>query len=539
MNRSTLSLLAATTALAALTGFAALVTPGEGGTAAGSASPALLPVERSSLLCPAPSTSELAETTYTSFTPQDAKTAGGGKTSGQQDGKEAGKAELKPSAASRDATTAAAKKPGAPQDETPAAGQEDQKEQQARAKRDATAGKAVLTATAPGTPVAAEADGAAAPALVGLASGSLAPGWTTQQTTLVPAGGARGLLGLSCTTPDTDFWFPGVSTAENRRDYVHLTNPDDTAAVVDIELYGPEGPLKSQLTDGVGVPARSSVPVLLSTLTADPAATDVTAHVTTRSGRVGAAVQSAVDQLGSDWLTASAGPAATLVMPGIPADATSVQLIAYAPGDTDAELKIQLMGANGTISPAVQQSIRIKSGMTASADLKALTGGEPGSLLLTPAQPSQATPVVAALRVIRGSGEKQEVALLPASAPVGDRATVAGNTAKGTTLFLTALGKETAKVTVTASAGTGGGTPATETYTVKGGTTQAVTAPVPAGLKGTYALTVETGSGGPVHASRMLTQPEDGVQMFTIQALTNDGSRVAVPRVEQDLTVLD
>ncbi|WP_236243392.1 DUF5719 family protein [Streptomyces sp. CC228A] len=544
MNRSTLSLLAAATALAALTGLAAVAAPGEGDTATGTAAPALLPVERSSLLCPAPSTSELAETTYTSYTPQDAKAAGGGKTGGQQ-GEEAGKAELKPSAASKDAA-AAAKKPDDPQDEKPedpaeqpAADGEDQKDQQARAKRDAAADKAVLTATTPGTPVSAEADGAAAPALVGLASGRLAPGWTTQQTTLVPAGGARGLLGLSCTAPDTDFWFPGVSTAENRRDYVHLTNPDDTAAVVDIELYGPEGPLKSQLTDGVGVPARSSVPVLLSTLTADAAATDVTAHVTTRSGRVGAAVQSAVDQLGSDWLTASAGPAATLVLPGIPADATSVQLIAYAPGDTDAELRIQLMGANGTITPAVQQTIRIKSGMTAAADLKALTGGEPGSLLLTPARPSQATPVVAALRVIRGTGEKQEVAFLPASAPVGDRATVAGNTAKGATLFLTVPGKDSAKVKVTASAGTGGGTPATETYTVKGGTTQAVTAPVPAGLKGTYALTVETESGGPVHASRMLTQTEDGVQMFTLQPLANDGSRVAVPRAEQDLTVLD
>ncbi|MCQ0022971.1 DUF5719 family protein [Streptomyces somaliensis DSM 40738] len=386
--------------------------------------------------------------------------------------------------------------------------------------------------------MAAEANGADAPALVGVASGRLAPGWTTQQTTVVPAGGARGLLGVSCTHPDTDFWFPGTSTAENRRDYVHLTNPDDTAAVVDVELYGPEGVLESQLTDGIPVPARSSVPVLLSTLTADPATSDVTAHVTVRSGRVGAVIRSAVDQLGSDWLPASADPAPSLVLPGIPADATSVQLVAYAPGEDDAELKIRLAGATGTITPAVQQTIRVKSGMTASADLKDLTSGEAGALLLTPAQAGRPTPVVAALRVVRGSGKKQEVAFIPAAGPVGERATVADNRAEGTTLSLTAPG-EAAEVRVTASPGTGGGTPATRTYTVRAGTTLAVAPPAPPGLKGSYALTVETLSGGPVHAARMLALPQDGIAMFTLQAFADDRAKVAVPEAEQDLAVLD
>ncbi|WP_175410179.1 DUF5719 family protein [Streptomyces sp. TRM64462] len=542
MNRSTLSLFAAVTALAAVTGLATLTTPDPAGRPAGAPAPARLPVERSSLACPAPSSSEVAETTYTSFTPalQDGKT--GDKAADNADNADksadraADKAELKPSAATQDSTTASPKKTDEKTDE-----KKDEKKDEAQtdaAKQPPAADKPVLSTTAPGKPVSADADGADAPALIGLASGLLAPGWTTQQTTTVPAGGARGLLGVSCTTPDTDFWFPGTSTAENRRDYVHLTNPDDTAAVVDIELYGPEGALKSQLTDGIPVPAGSSVPVLLSTLTADPAASDVTAHVTTRSGRVGAVVRSAVDQLGSDWLPAATAPAATLVLPGIPADATSVQLMAYAPGEDDAELKIQLMGANGTITPAVQQSIRVKSGMTASADLKDLTNGEAGSLLLSPAQSSQATPVVAALRVIRGSGEKQEVAFIPATGPVGEQATVAGNTAKGTTLSLTAP-TEDAEVRVTASAGTEGGTPVSKTYKVKAGTTLAFAPPVPAGLKGTYALTVQTLSGGPVHAARMLADPKDGIAMFTIQTLSDDRGRVAVPEAEQDLSVLE
>ncbi|MFJ8670221.1 DUF5719 family protein [Streptomyces sp. NPDC093600] len=505
MKRTTLSLIAVATALAAVTGFAALTAP-DGTTTTTLAAKLPVPVERSSLLCPAPSTSEVAETVYTSYTP----TAKIGTT---VPGKAATKkAELKPAQA---AATPVDDKPKKP-----------------------VAAKAPATVAEPGKPVTAEANGGNAPALTGSATGALAPGWTVQQTTVVPAGGARGLLGVSCTAPDTDFWFPAASTAKERQDYVHLTNPDDTAAVADIELYGPEGALPSQLTEGIPVPAHSSVPVLLSTLTGEAAKPDVTVHVTTRSGRVGAVIRSADEKLGSDWLPASADPAARAVLPGIPKDATSVRLVAYAPGQDDADLKIQLVGQSGTIVPASAQSLHVKSGMTAAVDLPDLTRGEPGSLLLTPTDPKKATPVVAALRVVRGKGDEQEVAFIPATSAITSRATVADNRAAGSTLSLTAPG-ETAEVRVTASAGSEGGTPVSKTFTVKGGTTTAVTPPVPEGLKGSYALTVERLSGGPVHAARTLALPEDGIPMFTVQTLSDDRGTVEVPTAEQDLSVLD
>ncbi|MFD9225750.1 DUF5719 family protein [Streptomyces sp. NPDC060064] len=516
MKRTTISLIATTVALAAITGFAALTAPGGGSTAEAGAA-ARLPVERSSLLCPAPSSSEIAETAYTSFTPV-------GKTGDAKDGA----AELKASAATLADTGTAPKKD--PKKDT-------KKDATAEGAKKPAPDKAVLALKEPGKPVAAKAAGGEAPALVGTATGRLAPGWTAQQTTTVTAGGSRGVLGVSCTAPDTDFWFPGASIAKNRQDYVHLTNPDPTAAVADIELYGKDGALKTTLTEGIPVPAGSSVPVLLSTLTSDPAA-DLTVHVTTRTGRVGAVVRAADDKAGSDWLAASADPSGTAVLPGIPADATSVQLVAFAPGDDDADLKVQLAGATGRITPAGHETLHIKSGMTAAVDLQDVTKGEAGSLILSPAQSSRATPVVAALRVVRGKGDKQEVAFIPATAPVGERATAADNRAKGSILSLTAPDAG-AQVKVTASAGTQGGTQVVKTYTVKAGTTLAVPPPVPTGLKGSYALTVETVSGGPVHASRTLTLPQDGIPMFTVQTLPDDRGTVAVPKAEQDLSVLD
>jgi hypothetical protein len=496
MNRTTLSLLAAATALAAITGFAAVAAPGGGArddAKAPSAAAARRPVERSSLLCPAPSTSDLAETTYTSFTPKSDGTSG-------QDGAKPGKAELF-AAGGR-----AAKKPA-------------------------------VTLSEPGKPVTATADGAESPALVGTADGALAPGWAAQQTTKVAAGGSRGVLGISCSAPDTEFWFPGVSTAAARQDYVHLTNPDDSAAVVDVELYGPEGSLKSEAGENITVPPHSSVPVLLSTL-APTRVADATVHVTTRSGRVAAAVQAVEDKAGSDWLTASADPSGSVVLPGLPADATSVRLVLFATGDDDADLKVKLAGANGSLTPAGAEAVHVKARMTTSLDLRDVTKGEAGSLVLTPAQGGRGAPVVAAVRIVRGTKDKQEVAFVPATAPVGARSTAADNRAQGSVLSLTAP-EAAGEVRVTASAGSGGGTPVVKTYKIRAGTTLSVAAPVPSGLKGSYALTVETVSGGPVHAARMLQLPEDSIPMFTIQTLPDDKGTVVVPRAESDLSVLE
>ncbi|WP_225840424.1 DUF5719 family protein [Streptomyces sp. NK08204] len=505
MNRTTLSLIAGTSALAAVTVFAVLDTPSASGADTARAA-AQLPVERTALLCPAPSISDIADTAYTSFTPV---TKGTGS---------AGRAELRaaPEPAGGTGGGAANSKDGKTGKDGKKAAQD-----------------AVLTPKEPGTPATGDTSGADEPALVGTADGRFAPGWTVQETTEVAAGTGRGLHGVNCTAPDTEFWFPGASTADNRTDYVHLTNPDDSAAVVDVELYGKNGAIKSAYGDGFTIPPHTSKPILLSTLT-DERQSDVTVHVGVRSGRVGAAVQALDDKLGGDWLAASADPAGSLVLPGIPKDATDVRLIAFTPGGDDADLKVRLASPSGLITPAGNETLHVKSGMTTAADLGDVTRGEAGSLILTPAD--QAVPVVAALQVVRGKGGSQETAFIPATAPVGTRATSADNSGKGTTLSLTAP-TGTATVKVTASAGSEGGTPATKTYTIRSGATQDVAAPVPSGLKGTYALTVEPVSGAPVYAARTLSATEGGIPGFTVQTLPDDRGTVAVPEAEEDVSV--
>ncbi|MFB7112633.1 DUF5719 family protein [Streptomyces sp. NPDC056291] len=508
MNRTTLSLIAGVTALAAVTGFAALDAPDAAGAGPATAA-AQLPVERTTLVCPTPSTSDIADTAYTSFTPVTAGTSGTGKAqllpateqSGTGDGKDTAKG----------GSTGKTKDGG----------------------KNKTA-KSVLEPKEPGTPVTGDTSGGDAPALIGTAEGKFAPGWTVQQTTEVAAGAGRGVLGVTCTAPDTQFWFPGASTAAARSDYIHLTNPDDSPAVVDIGLYGTDGAVKSPAGEGVTVAPHSSEPILLSTLT-DSAQQDLTVHVSVRSGRVGAAVQALDNSLGGDWLAASADPAGSLVLPGIPKDATDVRLVAFTPADSDADLKVRLASPSGLITPAGHETVHLKGGMTTAIDLGEVTREEAGSLVLTPT--SRSVPVVAALRVLRGKGDRQETAFIPAAGPFVTRATSPDNSAKGSTLSLTAP-TATAQVKVTASAGSGGGTAVSKTYTIKEGTTQDIAPPVPSGLKGTYALTVERISGGPVYGARTLMASREGNPGFTIQTLPDDRGMVAVPHAEQDLSVL-
>ncbi|MEU6475927.1 DUF5719 family protein [Streptomyces sp. NPDC047017] len=512
MNRTTLSLIAGVAALAAVTGFAALDTPDAAGAGTAGAA-ARLPVERTTLVCPSPSSSDIADTAYTSFTPVTRGTGSGGT------------ARLTSADAQTDSGTA-----DATNDDQGKGGKDKGKGKDAGKK----AAEPALQPKDPGTPVTGDTSGADAPALIGTAEGRFAPGWTVQQTTEVAAGAGRGLLGVACTPPDTEFWFPGASTAASRSDYVHLTNPDDSAAVVDIELYGKDGAVKSTAGDGITVAPHSSEPVLLSTL-GDAPQDDLTVHVSVRSGRVGAAVQALDQKTGGDWLAAATDPAGSLVLPGIPKDATSVRLIAFTPADADTDLKLRLASPTGLITPAGHETVHLKGGMTTAVDLGPLTRGEAGSLVLTPA--SGSVPVVAALRVTEGKGDKQETAFIPASAPIGTRATSADNSAKGSTLSLTAP-TAAAQVKVTASAGSGGGTAVSKTYTIKAGTTQDIAPPQPAGLKGTYALTVERLSGGPVYGARTLTATEEGVPGITVQTLPDDRGTVSVPRTDQDVSVL-
>ncbi|MFI9366342.1 DUF5719 family protein [Kitasatospora sp. NPDC053057] len=520
-GKTTRSLLAAAVVLAAVLGIAEVRPAASPAKADDGAAPSTAQVERTAAVCPQPFQGLTGSTTLTAYTPPGTGSATGG--AGWLSDQDAPAAP--PTAA-----------PSAPATATPTGSPSAAPSGSATPAPDKNAAPAdaKLTLAKPGTPATGPAtNGDSAPGTGAVATGALAPGFTVTQTTVVTEQRGLGLSGLTCTPENTSFWFAGASTAGDRVDYLSLVNPESSAAVVDIQLYGDKGLIDNDAANGITVAPGSSQSVLLSTISKG-AVTDLAVHVVVRSGRVGAALHAADGSKGADWIPASADPAPTQVLPGLPADTSAARLVVWAPPEDDADLKIQLSGKNGWFTPAGNESIHVKAGMVAAVDLGKVTRDEVAGLRLSPSDDKHAVPIVAGLRVDRTGGNgKSDAAWLTGSNPVGARATVADNRAGVSTLFLTSTG-DAATVKVTGSAGSGGGTPATKEVQLPAGGTVAIPAPEPAGLNGVFALTVETESGGPVVAARMLAIPTKDVPMFTVQALRDDHSTVQVPQAAQD-----
>ena len=94
----------------------------------------------------------------------------------------------------------------------------------------------------------------------------------------------RGLLAVACAAPSGDSWFVGGRRVGGRRTTVLLTNSDSTPAVVDIQVFGPDGPVPARGGEGVLVPARTQT----SHSPRRPRTRDgpTALHVVARAGRV-------------------------------------------------------------------------------------------------------------------------------------------------------------------------------------------------------------------------------------------------------------
>ncbi|MFJ1708929.1 DUF5719 family protein [Kitasatospora sp. NPDC088346] len=507
-SRTGRSLLAGAAVLGVVFGIAELrppVAPTAAGTAGGAVT---AQVERTSVVCPQPLHGVTGSTAFTAYTPLGGSATGG-------------------AAALNDVTPQTA---GAAPAAAPAAG--------ASADAPATGAEARLPLTKAGVPATGAAlNGDLAPGAAAVATGALAPGFAVSQTTTVTDPQSIGLSGVTCAASGTSFWFAGASTVPGRVDYVSLVNADAGPAVVDLKLYGPKGPIDNDAANGIAIAPGTSDALRLSSVA--PGVDDLVVQVRVRSGRVGAGLHAVDAGKAADWLQPSVPPASGVVIPGLPADATGARLVVGAPGEDDADLKVQVSGKNGWFTPAGHETVHVKAGMVEAVDLGVVTRGEVGAIRLTPSDPAHPTPVIAGVRVDRAKNGKSDAAWLSGAAPIGARASIADNRGGNQSqLLLTSTGEEEGKVRVTTSAGSGGGTPATKEMSVPAGATVALDVPDPAGLNGVFGVTLETVSGGPVVAARMLTIPVKDVPMFTIQEFADDHSTVRLPHTQGDPGVL-
>lgn len=240
---------------------------------------------------------------------------------------------------------------------------------------------------------------------------------TANQTQLVASASANGLAGAACQNPSSDIWLVGGSTVTGRESLLILRNPSPVDATVDLQIFGEEGLLQLQGLTGISVASGKSVVLPMSGLA--PKAKTFVTHITSKGGAVAAWLQvksvRGLQASGLDYISPSMGASLNQVIPGIfirgAADAAALaaansdyadlaQIIrVFVPGETEANVKIQILGANAkTFGTVIVQTL--KAGSVTDVSISGLTDGDYVAVL------DSDVPVQAAARLSRTNKTK-------------------------------------------------------------------------------------------------------------------------------------
>jgi len=221
------------------------------------------------------------------------------------------------------------------------------------------------------------------------ASGSVAASLAADEVGLTSAGRFRGLYGVNCVAPATDWWFAGADGRVGYTDALIIANPGRTACEISISLWGVKGPLQAPTVSSVRVPARTAMRVSVASIAPD--APTLAVHVHASSGAVTAALidrrSSGLKPDGSDFLPATAAPARSAVVPGFAPGPGQRQLVLADPGTVDATVNVRLVTRSGSFVPVGNNQIVVKAGHTRVVTLDKAFAGTTGAVALTSDQP--------------------------------------------------------------------------------------------------------------------------------------------------------
>jgi len=236
-----------------------------------------------------------------------------------------------------------------------------------------------------------------------------------------------------CVEPRGTWWFNGAGGSLDHSSDLVLTNLDPGAAVVDVRVYGPGGPVDTVRTRGIPIAAGQSRTLALADVA--PQTEELLIEVVADRGRVAAAVidgyaPRAEAAIGIEWLPATDRPSRNLRLVGLPARSGSRTLLVANPGDSQALVELQLAGARGSFTPSDLDEISLAPGSVESVDLSAVVpAGEPVAVRVR-----SSAPVVATVRSVG----RRDTSYAGAAAPLTDIAAVLALPRARTTVHLTA-----------------------------------------------------------------------------------------------------
>ncbi len=410
-----------------------------------------------------------------------------------------------------------------------------------------TGARVPLALTAPGQVAVGLAQQLDGDALLVRAQGSLAAGLEVEQVTRGTSGSQRGLSALRCEAARTQAWWVGGATTVGEGTVLLLVNPDDTPAVVDVEVLTGEGRVDARPGRGIAVGPRARTAVPLDRLAPDHALLAV--HATAVRGRFAGSVRhvrfDGRTPRGVDWLPLAGEPAGDVVVPGLPAGPGRRTVVVANPGPDDTVVALQLATADGVVAPPGLAALSVPAGSVVAQEVTDLLAGTPAAVHVV----SEAGPVLAAGLVVDAQyrrdgapdGPVRELAWTGAGEPLTGPALLTDvvlDRPTESTLLLSALGADArVEVAPLPIAGRPGSPPAPRTVDVPGGRTVALRLStfLPPGATGRLAVQVRPLPGsGPVHAARYLRERGDDGPLTTLLVLRSGRPQVPRPAVARD-----
>jgi len=279
----------------------------------------------------------------------------------------------------------------------------------------------VATLPGPGRTTALNVVGEGSPPVAIRATGSVAPGILAAQVGRTFEGQGRGLTSAACLAAGSSWWFMGGGAVLGQLTRIVLVNPESSPALVDVTVYGADGPVDLPSTRGIALPSRSQSVLRLDRLIPGVAAGAV--HVTASSGRVAVAVNDSVSDglipLGTDWVQPSAEPARRLLIPGVSDGAGARELRLLAPVGS-ATVGLRVYTDRGSFVPVGYDAIDVPAGRLVSIDVTDALKGEAATIEVT-----ADAPVVAGVRQAFGTGSVARETSYTASVPVSTGPTAA------------------------------------------------------------------------------------------------------------------
>ncbi|MBW8750535.1 MAG: hypothetical protein JF565_03830 [Propionibacteriales bacterium] len=209
------------------------------------------------------------------------------------------------------------------------------------------------------------------------------------------------LAWLPCPEPRARWWFVGAGAATVSHDTVlTITNPRAGQAVLDVNVFGGDGPVQGPGLHGITIPAGGTQVIDLAK--AAPSVGDLAVNLVARRGlvSVSAADRFAPGFVGKavqEWLPGQPVPSTSVTMTGLPARPDHATLVVANPRQVDAIVSVQVVGATGTFAPKDTSTLTVPADSVASLPIESVFNGDPIAIRVTSEQP-----VTASVRTVTG-----------------------------------------------------------------------------------------------------------------------------------------